>query len=227
MGTGDLGERTRGYDPAMRFRTVLFDLDGTLIDSGAMILASFRHATRTVLAREIADEQLLALVGGSSLREQMRALDEARAEELVHCYREHNEPAHAGLQACSGILPVVERLHAEGRRLGIVTAKRRATVDLAFAVCPLEHLFEVVVGSEDTVHHKPHPEPILCALDRLGVQPSAAAYVGDSPFDVGSAKAAGVHAVAVTWGGIHSREVLAETGPDALVDTPDELYDVL
>ncbi len=211
----------------MRFETVLFDLDGTLIDSGAMILSSFRHATRTVLARELPDEQLLAAVGGSSLQEQMRNLDAERVDELVHCYREHNEPAHAGLQACSGILPVVERLHAEGRRLGIVTANRRASVDLAFAVCPLEHLFDVVVGSEDTARHKPHPDPILCALERLGAPASTAVYVRDSPFDVAAAKAAWVYAVAVTWGRIHPRERLAATNPDALVDTPRELDDVL
>jgi len=211
----------------MRFETVLFDLDGTLIDSAAIILASFRHATRTVLAREVPDEQLLAAVGGSSLQDQMRALDAARVDELVSCYREHNEPAHADLQACSGVLPVVERLHAEGRRLGIVTAKRRATVELAFAVCPLGHLFEVVVGSDDTERHKPHPDPILCALGRLGAPASTAAYVGDSPFDVAAAQAAGVHAVAVSWGGIHSRERLAATGPDVLVDTPSELLDAV
>ena len=211
----------------MRYRTVLFDLDGTLVDSAEIILASMRHATRTVLAREIEDEQLLASVGGSTLLAQMRAIDEERAEELTRCYREHNEPAHAGLRACSGVLDVLERLHSEGRRLGIVTAKRRATVELAFAVCPLERFFEVVVGSGDTERHKPHPAPILCALERLGADPRRAAYVGDAPFDVEAAKAAGVGAVAVTWGRIHSRERLERAVPDALVDTPDELYAAL
>ncbi|MBA3329736.1 MAG: HAD-IA family hydrolase [Actinobacteria bacterium] len=212
----------------MRFSTVLFDLDGTLIDSGAMILSSFRHATRSVLRREIPDEQLLAAVGGSNLLEQMRALDELRVDELVTAYREHNEPLHSELQACAGVLDVVAELGRQGRRLGIVTAKRHATVELAFAVLPpLREPFEVVVGSEDTERHKPNPEPILHALEHLGVGAGTAAYVGDSPFDIGAARAAGVHAVAVTWGGIHTRERLEQERPDAVVDRPEELLAVL
>ena len=211
----------------MRFRTVLFDLDGTLIDSGAMILASMRHATRTVLARELPESELLARVGSTHLREQMLGIDARRADELVRAYRAHNEPLHAELRACSGMLAVVEKLHAEGRRLGIVTAKRHATVRLAFDVCPLERLFATVVASDDTERHKPDPAPILVALDRLGSEPREAAYVGDAPFDVESAKAAGVFAVAVGWGGIHPRERVEAAGPDAFVETAEELLGVL
>ncbi|MBA2476351.1 MAG: HAD-IA family hydrolase [Actinobacteria bacterium] len=211
----------------MRFPTVLFDLDGTLIDSGAIILASFRHATRTVLQREIPDAQLLAAVGGSNLREQMRALDVARVEELVAAYRAHNEPLHEELQACSGVLDVVARLKDEGRKLGIVTAKRHETVGLAFAVLPLRELFDVVVGAEDTERHKPHPEPVLLALERLGVEASSAAYVGDSPFDIAAGRAAGVFAVGVTWGGIHTRARLEEEHPDAIVERAEELLGIL
>ena len=211
----------------MRFPVVLFDLDGTLIDSGGMILASFKHAARAVLGRDVPDAQILAAVGGPGLHEQMRALDAARVDELVRTYREHNEPLHAELQACPGIEDVLERLHAEGRRLGVVTAKRRATTQLAFDVLPIARYFEVVVGSDDTERHKPHPDPILHALELLGARPEEAAYVGDSPFDVRAAKAAGVHAIGVTWGGIHARERMEAEKPDAVVDTPEELYRVL
>ena len=211
----------------MRYSTVLFDLDGTLIDSGAMILASFRHATATVLAREIPDAELIAAVGGSSIDEQMRAFDAERVDELVRAYREHNAPLHAGLQAFDGIMKVVDELSREGRKLGIVTAKRRRALDLALAALPLERAFETFVTSEDTKRHKPHPEPVLLALARLGADPSDAAFVGDSPFDVGAAKAAGVFAVAVSWGGIHSRERLLDAGADAFVHTPAELLHVL
>ena len=211
----------------MAFPVVLFDLDGTLIDSGAMILASFRHATRSVLARDIPDDQLLAHVGSSTLTEQMRAIDPEHVDELVHSYRQHNEPLHAELQCCGGVLDVLESLHADGRRLGIVTAKRRATVDLAFARLPLAHYFDVVVTAEQTERHKPHPEPIRLALDRLDARSEDAAYVGDAPFDVAAAKAAGVFAVAVTWGAIHTRERIEAEGPDAIVGTAEELLAVL
>jgi pyrophosphatase PpaX len=211
----------------MRYPTVLFDLDGTLIDSGEIILASFRHATRTVLAREIPDEVLAAAVGGSNIYEQMRAFDEDRADELVRVYREHNEPLHDDLVAFAGIESLLGRLRAEGRRLGIVTAKRRQTVDLAFAILPLEQYFSTVVTAEQTENHKPHPEPVLTALERLEAEPREAAFVGDSPFDMGAGKAAGVFTVAVSWGKIHSAERLVAAGADVVVHSPEELLDVL
>lgn len=209
----------------MRYRTVLFDLDGTLVDSAAMILASFRHATKTVLKREIPDHELLAAVGGPGLRAQMEALAPDRVDELVEVYSRHNVGLHDGLQACGGVLDLLATLKDEGRRLGIVTAKRRATLDLAFEVLPeLQRFFDVTVGAEDTDRHKPNPEPLLTALDRLGEDPGNAAYVGDSPFDVQAAKAAGMGAIAVTWGAIHPRERLEREQPDAIVDTTRELH---
>ena len=211
----------------MRYPTVLFDLDGTLIDSGAIILASFRHTTRTVLGREIPDEQLAALVGGSSIHDQMRTLDETRVDELVRVYREHNEPLHDELQAFEGVEELLEKLTLQGRKLGIVTAKRRATVDLAFRVLPIERYFGAVVTSETTKLHKPHPEPVLSALEQLESRPEEAAFVGDSPYDIGAGKAAGVFTVAVSWGKIHPPERLLELGADAIVHSPSELLDVL
>jgi pyrophosphatase PpaX len=211
----------------MRFGTVLFDLDGTLIDSGGMILASFRHATRAVLEREVPDAELLAHVGSTHLHEQMQRIDAERAGELVRAYREHNTPLHARLQACTGMLAVLERLEEEGRRLGIVTAKRHATVRLAFDVCPLERFFSTVVAAEDTARHKPHPDPVRLALERLGSRPEDAAYVGDAPFDVQSAKSAGVYSIAVGWGGIHQHERIQAASPDAFVETAEELLGVL
>ena len=212
----------------MRFPVVLFDLDGTLIDSGPIILASMQHATRTVLGREIAYEELAATVGGQGLVSQMRALDPDRVDELVEVYKEHNDPLHETLEAFDDLLDVLPRLREEGRRLGIVTAKRHRTVRLALDRFPeLAGQFEVVVGYEDTDRHKPEPDPVRLALERLDATPAEAAYVGDSPFDVRAAKAAGVFAVAVGWGGIHADERLLEEEPDAFVREPAELLDVL
>ena len=211
----------------MRFPVVLFDLDGTVIDSGTIILASMRHAAKEVLGAEPPDELLMAAVGGPGLEAQMQALSHDRVEELVTVYRAHNEPLHEGLACCAGVDDLLVRLKDEGRRLGIVTAKRRATVELAFRVLPIEHLFETVVGGDETKRHKPDPEPLLLAAQRMDVDPRNCAYIGDSPFDIRAAKAAGMFAVAVTWGGIHDRAKLEAENPDAIVDTADELYGVL
>jgi len=211
----------------VRFPVVLFDLDGTVIDSGAIILASMRHAAREVLGVDPGEEVLMAAVGGPGLEAQMHALAPDRVDELVSVYRAHNEPLHDALACCDGMEDVLMALKDEGRRLGIVSAKRRKTIDLAFAKVPLAHLFDVVVGGDETENLKPDPEPLLAAAGRLNVDPDHCAYVGDSPFDIRAAKAAGMHAVAVTWGGIHSREKLEAERPDAIVDTAQELHDVL
>ena len=81
----------------MRFPVVLFDLDGTLVDSGAIILGSFHHATETVLGRRLPDEQILAQVGGTNLAHQMALLDPDRVDDLVRVYREHNDPQYSEL----------------------------------------------------------------------------------------------------------------------------------
>ncbi|MDP9283991.1 MAG: HAD-IA family hydrolase [Actinomycetota bacterium] len=209
----------------MRFPVVLFDLDGTVIDSGAIILASMRHAAETVVGGAFTDEDLLKAVGGLGLEAQMGALDPNRIDELVRVYREHNEPLHDTLECCAGIDEVLATLQDQGRRLGIVTAKRRITVDLAFAQLPIERFFDVVVGGDETDRHKPDPAPLVLALERLSALPADAAYIGDSPFDMQAAKAAGLYAVGVSWGRIHGRDALGDA--DVVVDRAEELLAVL
>jgi pyrophosphatase PpaX len=212
----------------MSTTTLLFDLDGTVIDTGPLIAASFRHAVFTVLGKQIDDEEMLAYVGGWSLREQMERLASERSQELVEAYRAYNEPHHEGLEFCEGMRDLLDEISGGNVPLGLVTAKRRATVEIAFGHLPeLERLFDVVVTAEDTERHKPHPEPLLYALEQFGVEPESATYVGDSPFDIEAARAAGMRAIAVTWGGIHGKDRLRITEPDALVTSADELRQAL
>jgi pyrophosphatase PpaX len=212
----------------VRYPVVLFDLDGTLIDSGPIILASMQHAVKAVLGRDLPEEELAATVGGQGLVAQMRALDAARVDELVEAYRVHNDPLHETLEAFSGMLDVLPCLREDGRKLGIVTAKRHRTVALALDRFPwLVENFDTVIAYEDTERHKPDPAPVLAGIERLGGVPDASAYVGDSPFDIAAAKAAGAFAVAVGWGGIHADERLLAEDPDVLVHDPQELLDVL
>jgi pyrophosphatase PpaX len=205
-----------GFDP------ILFDLDGTVIDSVALIRESHRHAVRTVLGADLPDAVLVANVG-RPLIDQMRAFSPERAEELLQTYRTWN---HARTQELLRAFPRMEELLAamrrSGRQLGIITSKSRPTVELAFAVLPIEHHFDVVVTTEDTVRHKPDPEPVRFALERLGRTAERACYVGDAPFDLRAARAAGVTAIGVTWG-FFDRAALEAEEPDLIVDTPDEL----
>jgi pyrophosphatase PpaX len=211
----------------MRYPTVLFDLDGTVIDSGSIILASMRHATREVLGREYKDGELLAAVGGPGLEAQMHAFDPGRVAELVRVYREHNEPLHEELMCCAGMDDALVRLKEEGRRLGVVTAKRRVTVDLA------SHRFRSGTSSTRSSAATRRKSTSLirrrCSSARHGWESSrpTARTSGDSPFDVRAAKRAGMGAIAVTWGGIHARDRLEAEDPDAIVDTAEELLGVL
>ena len=206
-----------GYDP------VLLDLDGTVIDSVALIRESHRHAVRTVLGEDWEDERLVANVG-RPLLEQMAAFAPERADELYRAYREWNHANTAALLlAYPGLEDALAELRAAGRRLGIVTSKSRDAVALAWLVLPrLQAMFDAVVAAEDSERHKPEPDPVLVALERLGAGPEGACYVGDSPFDVESGRAAGVLTIGVTWG-FFARAALEESGADVIVDTPAEL----
>ncbi len=210
----------------MRFPVVLFDLDGTVVDSGGIILASMRHATRTVLGREIPDEALMATVGGPGLEAQMLEFGgPENLDALVTTYRAHNEPLHRELKIFAGMDDVLIALKDEGRKLGLVSAKRRATVELAFAATEIGHLFDVVVGGDEADRQKPAPDTLLLALERLGESPSHAVYVGDSPFDMAAAKSGGLYAIGVAWGGVHGSSALAQA--DEVVGSPKELLAAL
>ena len=111
--------------------------------------------------------------------------------------------------------------------LGVVTVKGRAAVDLTFSLLKLNGLFDTVVTSDDTIRQKPAPDPLLAALKHLGSPAATAAYVGDAPFDVQAARAAGLRAIAVSWGGIHPRERLVAEQPDVIINAPYEVLDVV
>jgi pyrophosphatase PpaX len=215
-----------GSGAPLAYRTVLFDLDGTLIDSIELILASHRHATLEVLGASPSDDVLRQGIGVPLLT-QMRTLDESRADALVTAYRSFNHRMHDELlRPYEGLLELCTTLREEGAALGVVTSKSLRVVEMAFARLAFAPLLDVVVTSDQTEQHKPRPEPIFEALRRLGRDASGACYVGDSPFDLQAAHAAGVAAIGVSWGAFTEDELRAEH-PAAIVRTPDELAEVL
>jgi pyrophosphatase PpaX len=198
----------------------LFDFDGTLADSLELILGSLRHATAEVLGASPSDEVLLAGIG-RPLIDQMRALDGVRAKRLHDVYLEHNLAGHDRLlRPVPGIDPLLRSLRTSGRRLGVVTSKRRETALQGLRLLNLDG-FETLVGYEDTGEHKPGPAPVLAALERMRADAGDALYVGDSAWDVRCGRAAGVGTAAVLWG-IASRAQLAAEGPDLIWEHPQE-----
>jgi pyrophosphatase PpaX len=206
----------------------LFDFDGTLVDTTDLIYQSMRHATGEVLGREISRDVLMANVG-QPLPRQMELLSAEHAEALLDSYRLHNEENHDALiKEFPGVEESLARLKAAGVRVGVVTSKRRFSVDMALKNFPgLGDVVDQWVTMEDTTEHKPRPEPLLKGLELLGNVPrEQAAYVGDSPFDVAAAKAAGVESVAVRWGAF-SEDALRAAEPDHLAPDLDAAVDVL
>ena len=205
-----------GFDP------VLFDLDGTVVDTVELIVESFRYATSTVLGEVLPDEHIIAGVG-RPLRAQMERLSVAHAQELYDVYREYNHRRHDELiRGYDGIEEVLDALKAAGRRTGIVTSKSRDTTGMAFRAVGLEDRFDVVVTATDTTEHKPSPVPLRLCLQRLGATAAGSIYIGDSPFDIQAGAAAGMTTAAVAWG-VFGREVLLGAGPDFWLDEPRDL----
>jgi pyrophosphatase PpaX len=208
-----------GFDP------VVFDLDGTVVDTVELIVDSFRHATRQVLGEELPDEHILAGVG-QPLMVQMRRLSPEHAQELYDVYREYNHRRHDELiRGYDGIEAMLDALRAAGRRLGIVTSKSRDTTAMAFRAVGLEDRFDVVVTASDSSEHKPSAVPLHLCLQRLGARAEGAIYVGDSPVDIAAGTAAGMATAAVAWG-VFGREALLAAGPDFWVERPQELVEL-
>jgi len=207
----------------------LFDFDGTLVDTTEMIFQSMRHATSSVLGRDdLSREELLANVG-QPLPRQMEILNAEKAELLLGAYRAHHEEHHDALIGeFPGVDEALYRLRTAGVRIVVVTSKRRRSVEMALEKFPgLDLVVDLFVTMEDTTEHKPHPEPLLKGLELAGDVPKdKAVYVGDSPFDVQAAKAAGLRSVAVSWGAF-SVDTLREAEPDHLVPDIDAVVDVL
>lgn len=204
------------------FSGFLFDLDGTLIDTTELITRSFRHASSTVLGEELVDEVLLANVG-QPLMTQMRLLGGEQAQDLYDTYREFNHARHDDLiKTYDGVEEVLKELKSRGAKLAIVTSKSRETVEMGFRVIPIDHYFDAVITTDDTVEHKPNPQPLQLALRRLDMHPEEAVYIGDSPFDIKAGQAAGVATVAVGWG-MFPPVRLKELEPDFYFERPEEI----
>jgi pyrophosphatase PpaX len=205
-----------GFDP------VVFDLDGTVVDTVELIVQSFRYATSTVLGKVLPDDFILGGVG-MPLRTQMERLSPERAQELYDVYRTYNHRRHDELiRGYEGIEAALDALKAAGRRTGIVTSKSRDTTGMAFRAVGLERHFDVVVTATDTTAHKPSPVPLQLCLRRLDATAAGSIYIGDSPFDIQAGAAAGMSTAAVAWG-VFGREALLGAGPDFWLHEPRDI----
>ena len=211
-----------------RIRGILFDNDGTLVDTHDLLLASFRHATRTVLGQELPEDVLMAGVG-TPLAEQMKDFtdDPALQQELLVTYRAFNEERHdATVKLFDGLEDCLHILADDGIKMGVVTAKLHALAWHGLEITGAAPYLDCLIGPDDCPKAKPDPEPVLMGCEVLGLTPDACLYVGDSPYDMQAGRAAGCPTVAVLWG-MFAEDVLRAYDPDYVITTPAELVEIV
>ena len=201
---------------------VLFDLDGTLIDSIELILKSAQFAFGKCELACPSDAEWLTGVG-RPLPVMFGHFAPGREADLIAAYREYQMAHHDQLvTAYPGILEMLEALAAAGHRMGIVTSKVTPLAMRALTLTGIDRYFETVIGMDLCKRHKPDPEPVLIALDQLSSRPAGAWFVGDSIHDMESGNAAGVATVGALWGPFNEQD-LAPSRPAFLARTPAEV----
>jgi pyrophosphatase PpaX len=204
--------------------TFLFDLDGTLIDSIELILQSYRHTLKAHRGIEPPDEVWMKGLG-TPLWVQFRDWtdDPEEIKAMVTTYREFNLANHDRMvRPYAGVVEQVRRLKTGGKTLGLVTSKMKSGAARGLRVAGLEDAFDVIVGADEVEHPKPHPEPVLKALERLGAPAAGAVFIGDSRHDLECGRAAGVQTAAALWGPF-GRSDLEDLAPDYWLEVPEDL----
>jgi len=211
------------------FNTVLFDFDGTIMDTNTVILQSWQHTFRTVEGKERPEQEIIETFGEPLYVTMEKLLPQISAEEGAEIYRSYHYDKFTELiEVFPGILRLLEELKARGYKTGIVTSRLRRTTEMGLNKYDMEQYFDAIVTCDDTDKHKPDPEPVNIALERLGAKPEEAIMVGDSMFDILCAKNAGVKAALVSWAlAVSDEEKSGENAPDYIIEKAEDLLDIL
>lgn len=206
--------------------TILFDLDGTLIDTNELIITTYLHTLDKYYPGKYSREDVLPFMG-PTLHEAFSTVDPDRVEELVLEYRTFNLANHDALvKEFPGVLETIKKLSESGYKLGVVTTKRGDTAMKGLRLMGLDPFFKVVVAMEHVTNVKPDPEPILKALEQLDSTPAQALMVGDNFHDILAGKNAGTKTAGVAWS-IKGRDYIAKYEPDYILEHMTDLLTIL
>lgn len=207
--------------------TVLLDLDGTIVDTNELIIASFINTLESNGLDPLTREQIIPHMG-LTLEQQLRAfsgVDDVTS--YVTAYREYSAIHHDAMVApFPEVNEVLARLQAAGIKLGVVTTKIRPNTLKVLEMFQLDQFMQVIITQDDVEHTKPHPQPIERAMEALGSSPERTLMVGDSPADLQSASAAGVMSAAVAWS-LKGEEELSKYHPQYILHSMSDLYELV
>lgn len=181
------------------YSAIIFDLDGTLLNSIDLIVACYEATYKEFFGKIPPKEEILNQVG-LPLKTSLESLDRNRASEMEDFYRKFQKENHDKyVSLYPGTIELLQSLKAKDIKVGVVTSKSRVGLDLCLHMFPRD-LVQVWITADDVEHHKPHPEPLLKVAQILGVDPKKCVYIGDTSIDQSAAKAAGMDFIGVTWG---------------------------
>lgn len=209
-------------------RALLFDLDGTLIDSIRLIIDSYHHTLATHGLPPRTDDEWLAGIG-TPLRVQFAdcCSDELTMESLIATYREFNLSNHDRcVTVYDGVASMIGELRRREIPMGLVTSKNRNGAIRGLGLAGFAECFSCLVCADDVQNPKPDPEPVHRALEQLGTDPARTVFIGDSLHDMASGRAAGVRTAAVLWGPF-GRAHLEPATPDYWLERPRDVLDLL
>ncbi|MDT9026390.1 MULTISPECIES: pyrophosphatase PpaX [Rossellomorea] len=209
-----------------RITTILFDLDGTLINTNDLIISSFLHTLNHYYPGQYEEKDVHPFMG-PPLEESFGGLDPDRMEEMCVHYRAYNHEHHDSLVTeFEGVYETVQALYENGYKLAIVSTKVRDVVLKGLDLMNLRPFFEVIITLDEVENAKPHPEPIEKALVALGSSPEEAIMIGDNHHDILAGKNAGVLSAGVAWSA-KGREHLAHYEPDFMLDNMKDLLPIV
>ena len=208
-------------------RTVLFDLDGTIMDTNELIIETFLHVLKDIAPLPLTREHIIPKMG-TTLEQQLREFSQRdQVEDLVLAYREYNTMRHDDMvKPFPYVVEVLDNLRAAGVQLGVVTTKIRQTTERALRMFDLYDKMDVIITVNDVTNPKPHPEPVQKAIEALGANPATTLMVGDSPADIVSANAAGAQSCAVAWS-LKGEQLLQQYHPRHIIHDMRDLYSLV
>lgn len=209
----------------MSIETILFDLDGTLIDSNELIHQSFEY-TLNYYGYSLTREEILHF-NGPPLIKTFTKINPDKAEEMIETYREHNLEHHNEyVKLFPHVKETLRELQQNDIKMGIVSAKMRTGVEIGLEVTGIKEFFDAIVTIDDVKNPKPHPEPVLKGLNNLNSQPESSLMVGDNYHDIESGKNAGSRTVAVAWS-LKGKEYLQKFNPTYMIEDMRELLSIV